>query len=91
MFRQQHSEDRFVEAFDRIAIALEKIASVRPPETMIQTKSFDDIRIALREGRKIAAIKLFRELTGAGLKDAKDQVDALEVRDHLMHLGEDKI
>lgn len=30
-----------------------------------------------RAGNKIAAIKLFRELTGAGLREAKDVVDSL--------------
>jgi ribosomal protein L7/L12 len=32
----------------------------------------------LRDGRKIEAIKLYRDLTGAGLKEAKDAVEALE-------------
>lgn len=31
-------------------------------------------------GRKIAAIKLVRERTGSGLKDAKDAVEALAAR-----------
>jgi ribosomal protein L7/L12 len=30
------------------------------------------------DGRKIEAIKLYRDLTGAGLKEAKDAVEALE-------------
>jgi large subunit ribosomal protein L7/L12 len=32
----------------------------------------------VRDGRKIEAIKLYRDLTGAGLKEAKDAVEALE-------------
>jgi ribosomal protein L7/L12 len=32
----------------------------------------------LRAGRKIEAIKRYRELTGSGLKEAKDAVEALE-------------
>ncbi len=32
----------------------------------------------LRNGRKIEAIKLYRDITGAGLKEAKDAVEALE-------------
>jgi ribosomal protein L7/L12 len=32
----------------------------------------------LRDGRKIEATKLYRDLTGAGLKEAKDAVEALE-------------
>lgn len=31
----------------------------------------------LREGKKIEAIKVYRELTGVGLKEAKDAVDQL--------------
>lgn len=34
----------------------------------------------LREGQKIQAIKRHRELTGSGLKEAKDAVDALEAK-----------
>ncbi|MFL3659387.1 MAG: ribosomal protein L7/L12 [Opitutales bacterium] len=33
---------------------------------------------ALQSGRKIEAIKLCRELTGLGLKDAKEYVEKLE-------------
>lgn len=41
--------------------------------------SLDGRVIALmREGRKIEAIKLYRDLTGAGLKEAKDAVESLE-------------
>jgi ribosomal protein L7/L12 len=32
----------------------------------------------LRRGRKIQAIKLYRQETGAGLKDAKDFIDSLD-------------
>jgi ribosomal protein L7/L12 len=32
----------------------------------------------VRDGRKIEAIKLYRDITGAGLKEAKDAVEALE-------------
>lgn len=75
MFRSDYSEERFIECFARIAGALEKLAS-EPPQ---RTKSFDDIRQLMREGQKIEAIKLFRTLTGAGLKDAKDQVEAIHI------------
>lgn len=33
---------------------------------------------ALLTGRKIEAIKIYRERTGCGLKEAKDEVEALE-------------
>jgi ribosomal protein L7/L12 len=31
----------------------------------------------LRQGKRIEAIKAYREITGAGLKEAKDAVDAM--------------
>ena len=40
------------------------------------------IRMLLGEGNKIEAIKLFREQTGTGLKDAKDAVEAIEQSAH---------
>jgi hypothetical protein len=36
------------------------------------------IRTAVFGGRKIEAIKLYREATGAGLKEAKDFIEELE-------------
>jgi ribosomal protein L7/L12 len=35
---------------------------------------------ALRRGNKIVAIKIYRESTGVGLKEAKDIVDAIDRR-----------
>ena len=32
----------------------------------------------IREGKKIHAVKLYRELSGLGLKEAKDEVDRIE-------------
>jgi ribosomal protein L7/L12 len=37
----------------------------------------DDLLSLAREGRKIEAIKLYREQTGAGLKEAKDAIERL--------------
>ena len=38
------------------------------------------IQDALRRGNKIEAIKIYRELTGAGLAEAKQVIDQLESR-----------
>lgn len=38
---------------------------------------YDEVRQAMREGKKIEAIKLYRERTGMGLKEAKEAIDAL--------------
>jgi large subunit ribosomal protein L7/L12 len=44
-----------------------------------QPQSLDGRVLALvTDGRKIEAIKLYRDITGAGLKEAKDAVEALE-------------
>jgi large subunit ribosomal protein L7/L12 len=47
--------------------------------TGAQPQSLDGRVLALvTDGRKIEAIKLYRDITGAGLKEAKDAVEALE-------------
>jgi ribosomal protein L7/L12 len=75
MFKSQFSEDKFVDAFVRIAESLEKLVSRSPVPAA--AKTFDDVRRLSCADQKIEAIKLFRELTGASLEDAKDQVDAM--------------
>lgn len=37
-----------------------------------------EVRSLLEQGNKIEAVKVYREHTGAGLKDAKDAVEALQ-------------
>lgn len=39
-----------------------------------------ELLVELEEGRKIHAIKLYRDSTGVGLKDAKDFVEALQAK-----------
>jgi ribosomal protein L7/L12 len=43
----------------------------------------DDVVSMLEQGRKIDAIRMYREQTGAGLREAKDAVDALERGENL--------
>jgi ribosomal protein L7/L12 len=38
----------------------------------------DRVRNLVDEGKKIEAIKLYREMTGVGLKEAKDAVEGIE-------------
>ena len=38
----------------------------------------DQVRLLLRDGHKIAAIKAYRETTGAGLKEAKEAVEEMQ-------------
>lgn len=78
MFRTQFNEDTFVKSVEKIADALEKLSSGN--STVVErVKTFDDVKRLLRDGYKIDAIKLFRTLTGAGLKDAKDVVDQIKL------------
>lgn len=53
-----------------------------PPRTSTQPRAVESglelaVLEVMRQGRKIEAIKLYRERTGAGLKQAKEAVDAL--------------
>jgi len=50
-----------------------KEAGVKDPEYVFS----DDIVAAVDNGRKIEAIKMLREQSGLGLKDAKHAIDAL--------------
>ena len=47
-------------------------------ELEIDPKVLDEIRTLAESGQKIEAIKLMREATGLGLKEAKDLVDSLD-------------
>jgi len=44
----------------------------------ISAEQWEKIQQAIEAGRKIEAIKLIREETGLGLKEAKDMADALD-------------
>jgi ribosomal protein L7/L12 len=46
----------------------------RAPDSDLRSRVID----LLREGRKIEAIKIYRDATGEGLKEAKDAVEAIE-------------
>ncbi|MDO0913329.1 ribosomal protein L7/L12 [Streptomyces sp. DT2A-34] len=40
----------------------------------------DEVLVLLRNGKKIEAIKVYREITGEGLKEAKEAVERLAER-----------
>ena len=50
-------------------VSLDK-QNVHPPD--------DTIQLLLLQGKKIEAIKLYREQTGLGLREAKEVIDDLE-------------
>lgn len=47
-----------------------------PGGATLQSEALEEIRALAHSGKKIEAIKRLRELTGMGLKDAKDLIDA---------------
>ena len=56
-----------------------EVVSLTPPPPGQRTLGADaSPEQLLRAGRKIEAIKRYRELTGLGLKEAKDAVEAME-------------
>ena len=59
--------------------ALDRVPPPRPPSAPPLDPGLDrDIDDLLSRGRKLEAIKLLREATGCGLKEAKDRVEALQ-------------
>jgi ribosomal protein L7/L12 len=48
-----------------------------PMDTPSLQQLLDDIKAAIAAGNKIAAIKLYRDATGAGLAEAKDAVELI--------------
>jgi ribosomal protein L7/L12 len=44
------------------------------------TDPLHEVRALIGQGKKIQAVKVYRDLTGVGLKEAKDAVDMLELR-----------
>ena len=64
------------------AEAVDRLGAGRAPDKARQTSppvtpEARAIGAALRAGNKIEAIRLYRQATGAGLKDAKDAIDAI--------------
>ena len=58
-----------------------------PPQREVDPPFERELVALLGEGRKIEAIKRYRERTGAGLKAAKDAVEALAARHGLPTAG----
>jgi ribosomal protein L7/L12 len=52
--------------------------STQPPAALDDETFATQLLVELAAGRKIEAIKLYRERTGLGLKEAKDAIDDLE-------------
>lgn len=66
----------FTESVARSSPPVEPSVASHPADALADSQVLD----AVRRGNKIVAIKRYRELTGLGLKEAKDAVDELERR-----------
>src|SRR4051812_4932234 len=72
----RHFEGVFeVTAAARVAVARAGPAGGAPAEAAVEQDSFDVV-LEADGGKKIQVIKVVRELTGLGLKEAKDTVEA---------------
>lgn len=72
------SERRIVRMERRLGLLERKIDAVLEHLGVpIIEPGFEQVEELLRQGRKIQAIKVYRERTGAGLAEAKDAVERL--------------
>ena|SRR5579863_6499632 len=63
---------------DRLATKLDLLLKANGIDPEPSSLGFSDrVRKAVADGRKIEAIKIYREETGLGLRDAKDAIDKL--------------
>ncbi|MEU6866333.1 hypothetical protein ABZ924_24260 [Streptomyces sp. NPDC046876] len=75
--RTRALERRAERAERRLGLLLDHLGVEEP-----EPAGLDEVRALLRAGRTIEAIKAYRGLTGAGLAEAKQAVDALAQREH---------
>ncbi|MBN3455741.1 ribosomal protein L7/L12 [Mycobacterium sp. DSM 3803] len=69
---------RRIEALERRVAILERAAGIAPrPSPSGETVASDMVRQLAVQGNKIAAIKLLRDETGLGLREAKNIVDGI--------------
>ncbi|MGD6747767.1 ribosomal protein L7/L12 [Streptomyces sp. BH106] len=74
--------ERKVDRADRRAARVERKLDLVIGHLGIETGTLvpglDGVRALVRDGKKIEAIKAYREATGVGLKEAKDEVERIE-------------
>lgn len=69
-------EERYgVTAAAPVAVAAAPVAAAGAPAAVAEEKTSFDVILASAGDKKIQVIKVVRELTGLGLKEAKDLVD----------------
>ncbi|MEU5537273.1 ribosomal protein L7/L12 [Streptomyces sp. NPDC020362] len=69
---------RFTRADERLARVERKLdLIIQHMDLREELPRMDEVNALVREGKKIQAIKVYREATGAGLKEAKEAVERL--------------
>ncbi|MEV5608939.1 ribosomal protein L7/L12 [Streptomyces sp. NPDC052225] len=67
--------ERKVDRIDRrLDLVLDHLGITEP-----EPDGLSEVRALVLQGKEIEAIKVYRRITGAGLKEAKDSVDALKL------------
>ncbi|MEU6476293.1 ribosomal protein L7/L12 [Streptomyces sp. NPDC047017] len=67
-------DKRLVRIERRLAAVADHLGLEEPDGQRAQRERVESL---VREGKQVAAIKAYREMTGAGLKEAKDAVDQI--------------
>ncbi|MGN5378733.1 ribosomal protein L7/L12 [Streptomyces lasalocidi] len=67
-------DKRLVRIERRLALVVSRLGVEESDEERAQQER---VQALLREGKQVAAIKAYREMTGADLKEAKDAVDRM--------------
>lgn len=72
------TEQELRDQLNRIESKLDQLLAQSAPRGGAQAPDpYTEVRASLANGRKIEAIKIYRELTGVGLKEAKEAVEAM--------------
>ncbi|MFD5418853.1 ribosomal protein L7/L12 [Streptomyces sp. NPDC127069] len=73
--RMRALQDRADRLERRLGLVLDHLGIEEP-----EPAGLDEVRALMRDGRAVAAIKLYREITGAGLAEAKQAVESLDLK-----------
>lgn len=74
-------------AFDGVDEPFERITETASTPSEPNQPSEDSVMALLRNGEKIGAIRLYRELTGVGLAEAKEAVENLALENGIVESG----
>ncbi|MFD8145145.1 ribosomal protein L7/L12 [Streptomyces sp. NPDC059708] len=73
--RMRALQDRADRLERRLGLVLDHLGIEEP-----EPAGMDAVRALMREGRTVSAIKAYREITGAGLAEAKKAVESLDLK-----------